>query len=153
MPFGFRVAQNTGYALPSRYLRDRRPGFARRKCASREAVVAGYPNRRSRANDEFEVGQLRATSLVVLSSTVGFVGGAQLIAGTRCVRVGARDAEVASTSCISQSPNASEAAVSQVRVHNFSISLDGFGTGEGITFDAPFGHAGHRPPSKPIISE
>ena len=34
--------------------------------------------------------------------------------------------------------------MSQVRVHNFSISLDGFGTGEGITFDAPFGHAGHR---------
>ena len=34
--------------------------------------------------------------------------------------------------------------MSQVRVHNFSISLDGFGTGEGMTFDAPFGHAGHR---------
>ena len=34
--------------------------------------------------------------------------------------------------------------MSQVRVHNFSIALDGFGTGEGITFDAPFGHAGHR---------
>jgi dihydrofolate reductase len=34
--------------------------------------------------------------------------------------------------------------VSQVRVHNFSVSLDGFGTGEGLTFDAPFGHAGHR---------
>ena len=32
--------------------------------------------------------------------------------------------------------------MSQVRVHNFSISLDGFGTGEGLTFDAPFGHAG-----------
>ena len=32
----------------------------------------------------------------------------------------------------------------QVRVHNFSISLDGYGTGEGLTFDAPFGHAGHR---------
>ena len=31
--------------------------------------------------------------------------------------------------------------MSQVRVHNFSISLDGFGTGEGLTFDAPFGHA------------
>ncbi len=26
--------------------------------------------------------------------------------------------------------------MSQVRVHNFSISLDGFGTGEGLTFDA-----------------
>ena len=34
--------------------------------------------------------------------------------------------------------------MSQVRVHSFSISLDGFGTGEGLTFDAPFGHAGHR---------
>ncbi|HEX9994632.1 MAG TPA: dihydrofolate reductase family protein [Acidimicrobiales bacterium] len=34
--------------------------------------------------------------------------------------------------------------MSQVRVHNFSVSLDGFGTGEGLTFDAPFGHAGHR---------
>ncbi len=34
--------------------------------------------------------------------------------------------------------------MSRVRVHNFSISLDGFGTGEGLTFDAPFGHAGHR---------
>jgi dihydrofolate reductase len=31
-----------------------------------------------------------------------------------------------------------------VRVHNFSISLDGFATGEGQTFEAPFGHAGHR---------
>jgi len=34
--------------------------------------------------------------------------------------------------------------MSRVRVHNFSISLDGFGTGEGLTVDAPFGHAGHR---------
>jgi dihydrofolate reductase len=34
--------------------------------------------------------------------------------------------------------------MSQVRVHNFSLSLDGFGTGEGQTFDAPFGHAGMR---------
>ena len=34
--------------------------------------------------------------------------------------------------------------MSKVRVHNFSISLDGFGTGEGLTFDAPFGHAGER---------
>ena len=31
-----------------------------------------------------------------------------------------------------------------VRFHNFSISLDGFATGEGQTLDAPFGHAGHR---------
>src|SRR5207247_6002855 len=34
--------------------------------------------------------------------------------------------------------------MSQVRVHNFSVSLDGFGTGDGLSFDAPFGHAGHR---------
>ena len=34
--------------------------------------------------------------------------------------------------------------MSQVRVHNFSISLDGFGTGAGITFGAPFGDAGER---------
>jgi dihydrofolate reductase len=34
--------------------------------------------------------------------------------------------------------------MSQVRVHNFSISLDGFGTGVGLTLDAPFGHAGQR---------
>jgi dihydrofolate reductase len=29
-------------------------------------------------------------------------------------------------------------------VHNFAVSLDGFATGEGRTFDAPFGHAGQR---------
>lgn len=34
--------------------------------------------------------------------------------------------------------------MSHVRVHSFSISLDGFATGEGQTADAPFGHAGHR---------
>jgi dihydrofolate reductase len=34
--------------------------------------------------------------------------------------------------------------MSLARVHNFSVSLDGFGTGEGQTLDAPFGHAGHR---------
>lgn len=32
----------------------------------------------------------------------------------------------------------------QVRVHNFSVSLDGFGTGEGQSLEAPFGHAGGR---------
>jgi dihydrofolate reductase len=35
-------------------------------------------------------------------------------------------------------------AMSRARVHNFSISLDGFGTGEGLSQDAPFGHAGER---------
>ncbi|MFF4045667.1 dihydrofolate reductase family protein [Streptomyces chartreusis] len=34
--------------------------------------------------------------------------------------------------------------MSLVRVHNFTISLDGFGTGEGLSLDAPFGHAGER---------
>jgi dihydrofolate reductase len=37
-----------------------------------------------------------------------------------------------------------EEAMSRVRVHNFSVSLDGFGTGEGQSLDAPFGHAGTR---------
>ena len=32
----------------------------------------------------------------------------------------------------------------QTRIHNFSISLDGFATGEGLTAEAPFGHARHR---------
>ncbi len=32
----------------------------------------------------------------------------------------------------------------RVRVHNFSISLDGFGVGEGQRLEEPFGHAGHR---------
>lgn len=35
------------------------------------------------------------------------------------------------------------AARGRVRVHNFTVSLDGFGTGEGQAFDAPFGHGGH----------
>ena len=34
--------------------------------------------------------------------------------------------------------------MSLARVHNFSISLDGFATGEGQTREAPFGHAGER---------
>ena len=34
--------------------------------------------------------------------------------------------------------------MSLVRVHNFAISLDGFGTGDGQTRDEPFGHAGER---------
>jgi dihydrofolate reductase len=37
-----------------------------------------------------------------------------------------------------------ETAMSRVRVHNFSISLDGFGTGEGQSLETPFGHAGNR---------
>lgn len=34
--------------------------------------------------------------------------------------------------------------MSLVRVHNFAISLDGFGTGEGQSAEAQFGHAGDR---------
>ena len=34
--------------------------------------------------------------------------------------------------------------MSRVRVHNFSVSLDGFGTGDGQTLETPFGHAGSR---------
>jgi dihydrofolate reductase len=34
--------------------------------------------------------------------------------------------------------------MSLVRVHNFAVSLDGFGTGEGQELAAPFGHAGTR---------
>lgn len=34
--------------------------------------------------------------------------------------------------------------MSKVRVHNFAVSLDGFGTGEDQTLEAPFGHAGTR---------
>ena len=34
--------------------------------------------------------------------------------------------------------------MSLARVHNFAISLDGFGTGEGLSRDEPFGHAGER---------
>jgi dihydrofolate reductase len=34
--------------------------------------------------------------------------------------------------------------MSSVRVHNFSVSLDGFSTGEEQTLEQPFGHAGGR---------
>ena len=34
--------------------------------------------------------------------------------------------------------------MSRVRVHNFSISLDGFATGDVQSREAPFGHAGER---------
>src|SRR5215204_4159704 len=48
------------------------------------------------------------------------------------------------SSCKLQSLCVQEVIMAQVRVHNFSISLDGFGTGDGLTLDAPFGHAGER---------
>jgi dihydrofolate reductase len=34
--------------------------------------------------------------------------------------------------------------MSLLRVQFFSVSLDGFGTGEGLSLDEPFGHAGER---------
>src|ERR1700735_2066100 len=34
--------------------------------------------------------------------------------------------------------------MSQVRVHNFAVSLDGFGTGADQSLESPFGHAGDR---------
>jgi len=34
--------------------------------------------------------------------------------------------------------------MSLVRIQHVAISLDGFATGEGQSFEAPFGHAGHR---------
>src|SRR5262245_53744142 len=34
--------------------------------------------------------------------------------------------------------------MSLVRVHNFSVSLDGFGTGVAQSMEAPFGHAKER---------
>jgi dihydrofolate reductase len=34
--------------------------------------------------------------------------------------------------------------VTQLRVHNLAISLDGFATGEGQALETPFGHAGQR---------
>jgi dihydrofolate reductase len=34
--------------------------------------------------------------------------------------------------------------MSRVRVHNFSVSLDGLGTGDAQSLEEPFGHAGHR---------
>jgi dihydrofolate reductase len=34
--------------------------------------------------------------------------------------------------------------MSRTRVHNFSLSLDGFATGEGQSLHEPFGHAGQR---------
>jgi dihydrofolate reductase len=34
--------------------------------------------------------------------------------------------------------------MSRTRVHNFSVSLDGFATGEGQSLEEPMGHAGHR---------
>ena len=34
--------------------------------------------------------------------------------------------------------------MTKLRVHNLAISLDGFATGEGQSFESPFGHAGQR---------
>lgn len=34
--------------------------------------------------------------------------------------------------------------MTKLRAHNIAVSLDGFATGDGRTFEAPFGHAGDR---------
>jgi len=34
--------------------------------------------------------------------------------------------------------------MTKLRVHNLAVSLDGFATGEGQSFETPFGHAGQR---------
>lgn len=34
--------------------------------------------------------------------------------------------------------------MSRVRIQHFAVSLDGFATGEGLSFEQPFGHAGQR---------
>ena len=34
--------------------------------------------------------------------------------------------------------------MSRVRVHNFSVSLDGYGSGDGQSLQSPFGHAGTK---------
>ncbi|WP_435768822.1 dihydrofolate reductase family protein [Nocardioides sp. SYSU DS0651] len=34
--------------------------------------------------------------------------------------------------------------MTRTRIHNLSLSLDGFATGEGQSLESPFGHAGHR---------
>jgi dihydrofolate reductase len=34
--------------------------------------------------------------------------------------------------------------MTRTRIHNLSISLDGYATGEGQSLDTPMGHAGHR---------
>ncbi|SFC33366.1 dihydrofolate reductase family protein [Tropicimonas isoalkanivorans] len=36
------------------------------------------------------------------------------------------------------------AGTSRTRVQHFAVSLDGFGTGVGLSREAPFGHAGHK---------
>src|SRR5690606_28716035 len=41
-------------------------------------------------------------------------------------------------------PHPYRVRMSLTRVHNFAISLDCYGTCEGQTLEAPFGHAGHR---------
>src|SRR3954470_10108400 len=43
-------------------------------------------------------------------------------------------------------PNRRSEHMTRTRIHNLSISLDGFATGEGQALEAPFGHAGHRLP-------
>src|SRR5919199_128144 len=52
-----------------------------------------------------------------------------------------RSAEVSTRG---RQPSTRSEQMSRTRIHNLSISLDGFATGEGQALDTPFGHAGHR---------
>src|SRR5450755_50620 len=45
---------------------------------------------------------------------------------------------------MNSAPTGGLPVMSLVRVHNFSVSLDGFSTGADQSLEAPFGHAGHR---------
>src|SRR5919107_2183972 len=52
-----------------------------------------------------------------------------------------RPAEV---STLGKQPSRRSEQMTRTRIHNLSMSLDGFATGEGQALDAPFGHAGQR---------
>lgn len=81
-------------------------------------------------------------------------GGASVseCAARRCVRILRTVLAIGQCFCIMSRrrvavrnhSTAREAAMSQVRAHNFSMSLDRFGTGFGVTFDAPSGYAAAR---------
>src|SRR5689334_3182604 len=66
---------------------------------------------------------------------------------TTCAGAGSSPAATATTSgttCGCSSAARDDGRMSNVYVHSFAISLDGFGTGEGLSREEPFGHAGER---------